>query len=80
MPWPGCYGFLRGARLHVWKARRADAAFAAGRFRGTQAKPLRWVAADGSIEILEMQLEGKKRMDAAAFLNGSPIQTGEVFE
>ncbi len=23
-PWPGCYGFLRGARLHVWKARPAE--------------------------------------------------------
>ena len=35
-------------------------------------------AADGSIELLEVQLEGKKRMAAAAFLNGFPIGAGEV--
>ena len=23
-PWPGCYGFLRGQRLHIWKARRGQ--------------------------------------------------------
>ena len=33
---------------------------------------------DGSIELLEVQLEGKKRMDAAAFLNGFSIDAGEV--
>jgi methionyl-tRNA formyltransferase len=76
MPWPGCYGFLRGARLHVWRAREADSDLKAG---SLQAERRRLFAGcgDGSIEILEVQLEGKKRMDAAAFLNGSPIQAGE---
>ncbi len=32
---------------------------------------------DGSIELLEVQLEGKKRMTAAAFLNGNSIEEGE---
>jgi methionyl-tRNA formyltransferase len=33
---------------------------------------------DGCIELLEVQSEGKKRMPAAAFLNGNAIETGEV--
>jgi methionyl-tRNA formyltransferase len=78
VPWPGCYGFLRGARLHVWKAREADAQLAPGALE-VRKRSLLAGCRDRSIEILEVQMEGKKRMDAAAFLNGSPVQTGEVF-
>jgi methionyl-tRNA formyltransferase len=77
MPWPGCYGFLRGARLHVWRAREADAKLAPAVLQ-SERRRLFAGCGDGSIEILEVQLEGKKRMDAAAFLNGSPLQAGEV--
>jgi methionyl-tRNA formyltransferase len=34
--------------------------------------------ASGAIELLEIQLEGKKRMAVAAFLNGFSIAAGEV--
>jgi methionyl-tRNA formyltransferase len=77
VPWPGCYGFLRGSRLHVWRAREADARLAPGALE-VRKRNLFAGCGDGSIEILEIQMEGKKRMDAAAFLNGSPVQTGEV--
>jgi methionyl-tRNA formyltransferase len=33
---------------------------------------------EGAIELLEVQLEGKKRMTAAAFLNGFTLSGGEV--
>ncbi len=33
---------------------------------------------DGAIELLEIQLEGKKRMTAAAFLNGFALSGGET--
>ena len=32
----------------------------------------------GTIELLEVQLEGKKRMAGTAFLNGFSIAAGEV--
>ena len=32
------------------------------------------------VELLEVQLAGKKRMDAAAFLNGSGLQKDMRFE
>ncbi len=76
-PWPGCYGFLRGARLHVWKARLADEDLLPGALRAEQRR-LFAGCGDGSIELLEVQLEGKKRMDAASFLNGFSIDAGEV--
>ena len=34
----------------------------------------------GILQIKELQLEGKKRMDAAAFLRGCPIKAGDVWE
>ena len=77
-PWPGCYGFLRGARLHVWKAGpAAEMLLPPGTLRAAHHR-LFAGCGDGSIEFLEVQLEGKKRMDAASFLNGFSIEPGEA--
>jgi methionyl-tRNA formyltransferase len=75
VPWPGCYGFLHGQRFHIWKAILADATFPPGALRAVNRKLYA-----GSIELLEVQLEGKKRMPAAAFLNGFPLKGDEVLE
>ena len=32
----------------------------------------------GALRLLEVQLEGKKRMEAGAFLRGCPLQAGDV--
>jgi methionyl-tRNA formyltransferase len=76
-PWPGCYGFLRGQRLHIWKAALSGETLAPGALRAAN-RGLHAGCGDASIELLEVQLEGKKRMSAAAFLNGFPLQPGEV--
>ena len=76
-PWPGCYGLLRGQRFHIWKAEQADILLAAGKLQAV-AKKLYAGCKEGAIELLEVQLEGKKRMTAAAFLNGSRLSEGET--
>lgn len=76
VPWPGCYGFFRGQRFHVWKAARAAMELKPGKLAASRRR-LFLGAGDGSIELLEVQLEGKKRMAAAAFLNGNAIEAGE---
>jgi len=80
LPWPGCYTGFRGQGLHVWKARMSEGA--SGR-PGTicAAKGRLWVACgDGrSLELLEVQLEGRKRLTAAAFLAGQRLSQNEVF-
>jgi methionyl-tRNA formyltransferase len=44
------------------------------------AKSLRVVCGDGcSLEVLELQLEGKKRMSGEAFANGQRLQENESF-
>ena len=76
-PWPGCYGFLRGQRMHVWKARVDERTVGLGEM-AVEGRRLLIGCSGGSIEALEVQMEGKKRMAAAAFLNGFAVQAGEV--
>ena len=42
-------------------------------------KDLILAAGTGALRILEVQPEGKKRMDTASFLRGYHVQTGECF-
>jgi methionyl-tRNA formyltransferase len=76
-PWPGCYGSLRGQRFHIWKAKQAEGLFHQGHLQILGTK-LYAGCKGGAIELLEVQLEGKKRMTAAAFLNGFTLNESEV--
>lgn len=76
-PWPGAYGFLRGQRFHVWQGAMAQRELAPGRLL-SESRRLFAGCGGGAIELLEVQMEGKKRMPAAAFLNGFPIAADEV--
>ena len=86
-PWPGAQTSFRGAPLHVWKTRvrgkaRIDGVRAAGRF--VSLKPLVVACGEGALELLEVQLEGRKRIDAADFANGQRLtendRLGEGFD
>ncbi len=78
-PWPGCYGFLRKQRFHIWKARAVDRALPPGSLRAEN-KKLFAGCGQGSLELLEVQLEGRKRMDTQAFLNGLSLESNEVLQ
>ncbi len=77
-PWPGGYGFLRGQRLQIWSATVGDQKFAPGALRAVNRKLYAGCGREESIELREVQLEGKKRMPAAAFMNGFPLSGDEV--
>jgi len=77
VPWPGCYGSLRGQRFHIWKAKQAEGLFRSGELRAV-GKQLYAGCKGGALELREVQLEGKKRMTAAAFLNGFALSGGET--
>jgi methionyl-tRNA formyltransferase len=81
VPWPGAYGFLRGQRLHVWKAAASDEmALRPGALRVVHRKLYAGCGEGSSIELREVQLEGKKRMQAEAFLNGFPMSGDEALQ
>lgn len=80
-PWPGAYTTLRGQTLHIWKT-KAPAAGAwsviprAGAV--VSAKPLLVACGESALELLEVQLEGRKRVPAADFANGQRLAENEV--
>jgi methionyl-tRNA formyltransferase len=76
-PWPGAYGFLKGQRFHLWRGATADRGLEPGALLA-EGRRLFVGCGGGAIELLEVQLEGKKRMAASAFLNGFPAANGEV--
>jgi methionyl-tRNA formyltransferase len=80
LPWPAAYTRFRGQTLHIWKSRVVDAAAGQpGRLRSV-AKSLLIGCGDGSaLEVLELQLEGKKRISGEAFANGQRLQENESF-
>jgi methionyl-tRNA formyltransferase len=78
-PWPGCYGFLRGQRFHIWRARAIERSLPPGTLR-IEGRRLFAGCGQGSLELLEVQLEGRKRMDTSAFLNGLSLEAQEVLQ
>jgi methionyl-tRNA formyltransferase len=70
-PWPGAYTVFRGLSLHVWRSRLADGSWDAKPGTILERRGLFAVGGDGAaLELLEVQLEGKKRMPAQAFAAG----------
>ncbi len=79
-PWPGAWTWWRGQRFFLWKCRTAAVETpAAPGLMFSHARRL-FVACGESeaLEMLEVQIEGRKRMDAAAFLNGYRLADGEI--
>ena len=79
-PWPSAYTKLNGKTLKIWKAQvlEEDAASkAAGDFASYNKKS--WViqTGKGCLALLEVQLEGKKRMGVEEFLRGYSLDKEE---
>ena len=77
-PWPGAYAKFRGHTVHVWKSRVSEAAGAAG--ATVSVKPLVVACGNGSLELMEVQMDGRKRISAADFVNGQRVALGELWQ
>lgn len=71
-PWPGAFTHFRGKLLHIHQAVPAAevAVVAAGHFTIEDDRLLLGFAHGTALEVLELQMEGKKRMSARDFING----------
>jgi methionyl-tRNA formyltransferase len=76
-PWPGAYTSFRGKQLHVWAAKPAAATLVPGEIKAAGERLLVGCGADTALELLEVQLEGKKRMAARDFVHGYRPKPGE---
>ena len=80
LPWPGAYTTFRGVGLHVWRARVAEAPASSppGSLSFEQRRLFAACGGGASLELLELQLEGRKRITAEAFANGRRLEHNEV--
>ena len=71
-PYPAAFTYLDGKLLKIYRASYtiADTQFAAGEYKTDGKSMLQFAAADGWVQIVELQLEGKKKMEVDAFLRG----------
>lgn len=76
-PWPGAYTKFRGKTLQVWRAAVADRRVPAFEIKIESERLFTGCGQDRSIELVEVQLEGKKRTSAADFIRGYRLQSGE---
>ncbi len=75
-PWPGAYTTFRGQGLHIWKAEAVSGSRGAvGRF--VSLRPLAVACGTGTLKLVEVQLEGRKRISAEAFTNGQRVVENE---
>lgn len=78
-PWPSAYTHLGQKTLKIWRA-AVHPSMGQTKEPGTvilmDKKHFGVQTGDGMLEILELQLEGKKRMDADAFLRGYQVEDG----
>jgi methionyl-tRNA formyltransferase len=79
-PWPGAQTGFRGVPLHVWKTRWVGAVPRTEKSPGRilSLKPLMVACGEGSLELLEVQLEGRKRISAADFANGQRLTDNDI--
>ena len=78
-PWPGAYTTFRGQSLHIWSSRPGQAPPAnapPGQILAT--RPVRIACGEGSLELIEVQLEGRNRISATDFANGQRLSENEV--
>lgn len=81
-PWPSAYTRLEGKTLKIWgsEAEEKESHLAAGTVTGSDKEAFYVQTGKGILKVTELQLEGKKRMDAGAFLRGYPVKKGTILE
>lgn len=72
-PWPGAFTSFRGDRLKIHRTRIVEGDGEPGRFLDGPVV----ATGDGALELVEVQLPGKKRQPGRDLVNGARISSGE---
>ena len=78
-PWPSAYTRLGDKTLKIWAAdvcEKKDPKKQPGTVTEVAKQDFTVACGEGALKITELQLQGKKRMDAAAFLRGYHLEAG----
>jgi methionyl-tRNA formyltransferase len=76
-PWPGAYTKFRGKNLQILKAQTVSKTISSAELFVRDSRLFVGCAHDSSLELLELQLEGKKRTSAQDFVHGYRPKPGE---
>ncbi|RUM46411.1 MAG: methionyl-tRNA formyltransferase [Desulfocapsa sp.] len=81
-PWPTAYSFLQGKRFRFFRPLLNDTVFSnpPGSIIRADKNGLLLATGHGSLLVLEIQPEGKKRMSVAAYLCGQKLAENEQFQ
>jgi methionyl-tRNA formyltransferase len=79
LPWPGAYSHFRGQLFHIWRSRVSSdgAAGQPGQLIAEKKRLLICCGEGTALEALEVQVEGRKKMQVDAFLNGQHVNENE---
>jgi methionyl-tRNA formyltransferase len=76
-PWPGAYSKFRGKNLQISRAVALDRALAPAEMKAEGNHLFVGCGRETALEILELQVEGKKRISASDFVRGYRPRPGE---
>lgn len=76
-PWPGAYTRFRGKNLQILNAKPTTEPVPPGELKTITNRLLIGCANNTSLDVLELQLEGKKRTQAKDFIHGYQPKQGE---
>jgi methionyl-tRNA formyltransferase len=76
-PWPGAYSKFRGKTLQIWRGVALDRRLSSSELQVEGDRLFGGCGLSTAIELLELQLEGKKRSSAADFIRGYRPLPGE---
>lgn len=74
--WPGAYTFLNDQPLKIYRTRVGQGSGVPGTVLRAAKGVIEVACLSGSLLLEELQLAGKKRLDAASFLSGCPLTPG----
>jgi len=80
LPWPGAYTSLGGKMLKIFRAALSEGEGQPGEVIKSGGRTLRVAAGKGALDVLELQIEGGKRLESAAFLAGRKIPEGAILD
>lgn len=79
LPWPGGHTRFRGQLLHIWRSRVTADRSALPPGQLVSGPGFRVACGDGVVlDLIEVQLEGRKRMIAEAFANGQHLNENDI--
>lgn len=80
-PWPVAHTLFRGKNLQIWAAgpflSRLSAGFVPGDLQAAGGKLIAACGSGTALELVEVQIEGRKRISGRDFANGVRLQPGE---